>query len=76
MSSTATPKGSPFAFGAPDYSLGAGLTGIGPGGVLAAAAFSRRGFSAPMARPVSETQPAGAGVVGPLPGPGTMCTTR
>ena len=34
-----------------------------------AAAFSSRGFSAPITRSVSEVQPGGAGTVGPLPGP-------
>ena len=58
------------------YSTGAGLTGIGPDGVRPAAALSKRGLSAPMVRSVSDTQPGGASTVGPLPGPGTMCTTR
>ncbi len=59
----------------PPYSTGAGLTANGPGGA-GATLLSSRGFSAPVTRPVSENQPAGAGTVGPLPGPATMWTTR
>ena len=61
--------------GARPYSTGAGLTANGPGGG-GAAALSSRGLSAPVTRPVSETQPTGAGTVGPLPGPATTWTTR
>jgi len=63
------------AAGALPYSTGAGLTANGPGD-SGAAALSSRGLSAPVTRPVSETQPAGAGAVGPLPGPATTWTTR
>ena len=51
------------------YSLGAGFTGIGPSARRFPAAFSSRGFSAPITRSVSEVQPGGAGTVGPLPEP-------
>ena len=51
------------------YSTGAGLTANGPS--AGAALLSSRGLSAPVTRPVSETQPAGADTVGPRPGPAT-----
>ncbi len=67
--------GRPPAQGCKGSSLsGAGLTGMGPG-LTALAAFSSLGVNAPTTRWVSETQPAGASTVGPVPGPAIMCTT-